>query len=228
MTVCNATVPDKDASGDNLYGDVICSQTYIDYFWETYGFEGNKSYWDDGFGWENPCDTSKPLARTFNACYLLTYSAEDYRNDDWDAPMLNWARRYVRENTSRHRAKCGDGSAIAASFRGWFIKNRVELYRGFFFKHTVPERAGTLVHEARHQGGKSHNDEFPPGSIYGEGRDGADSDWDFQGAWMYNALYLWWFYAEGARTTSAMKQRAKHRGNLIINNAFAEHPGFTI
>ena len=45
---------------------------------------------------------------------------------------------------------------------------------------------------------------------------------------MYSALYLWWFYAAGARTTSAMKQRARQRGNLVIDNAFATHPGYSI
>jgi hypothetical protein len=45
---------------------------------------------------------------------------------------------------------------------------------------------------------------------------------------MFGALYLWWFYADGRRTTNALRQAAKQRGNLIINNAFATHPGFNI
>jgi phosphatidylserine/phosphatidylglycerophosphate/cardiolipin synthase-like enzyme len=57
---------------------------------------------------------------------------------------------------------------------------------------------------------------------------GADSSWGYQGAWMYGALYLWWFYAAGARTTPALKQAAKQRGNVVIDNAFAVHPGFNI
>ena len=72
MATCTYTVPDKNTSGDNFYGGSICSQALIDYFWNTYGFSGNKDYWDDGFGWEDPCNTDKPLARTFNGCYLLT------------------------------------------------------------------------------------------------------------------------------------------------------------
>jgi len=43
-----------------------------------------------------------------------------------------------------------------------------------------------------------------------------------------DTLYLWWFYAAGTRTTDALKQSAKQRGNFIIDNAFATHPGFTI
>lgn len=228
MASCTYTVPDKNASGDNFYGQFICDQRFIDYFWNAYGFEGNKNYWDDGFGWEDPCNTSKPLARTFNACYLLTYSASDYQNEAWDSPMLNWARRYVRNNCDDLRSKCGDGSAIATSFSGSFVDDRIELYLGFFYSYDVPSRAGTLIHESRHQGGKPHNANFPAGSVYGAGNSGADSNWNYQGAWMYNALYLWWFYAAGARTTSAMKNRARQRANLIIDNAFATHPGYSV
>ena len=92
----------------------------------------------------------------------------------------------------------------------------------------LPERASTLVHEARHMGGKDHNANFPAGSVFGAGNSGADSNWEYEGAWMYETLYLWWFFAAGARTTTAMKQRARQVGNVIIDNAFATHPGFNI
>jgi hypothetical protein len=228
MASCTYTVPDKNASGDNFYGQFICQQQYIDYFWNAYGFAGNKDYWDDGFGWEDCCNTSKPLARTFNACYLLTYSAQDWANESWSSPILNWGRRYVRNNIDDLQSKCGDGSATARSFTGIFVNDRVELYLGFFYSEDVPSRAGTLIHEARHQGGKGHDANFPAGSVFGAGKSGADSNWGYEGAWMYDALYLWWFFAAGARTTSAMRQRARQRGNLIIDNAFATHPGYSI
>jgi len=32
----------------------------------------------------------------------------------------------------------------------------------------------------------------------------------------------------GVRTTSAFRERARQRGNLVIDNAFATHPGFSI
>jgi hypothetical protein len=220
---CTYTVPDKDTSGDNFYGS-FCSQTYIDYFWNTYGFSGNKGYWDDGFGWDDPCNTDQPLARAFNGCYLLTYSAEDYRDDSYTSPILNWGRRLVRENIDNLRSKCGDGSAIATSFGDGLV----EVYLGFFYTKDVPGRAETLVHESRHQDGKVHDAKFPADSVFGAGKDGADSSWDYQGAWMYGALYLWWFYAAGARTTSALQERARQRANLVIDNAFATHPGFSI
>ena len=55
-----------------------------------------------------------------------------------------------------------------------------------------------------------------------------DSSWGYEGAWMYGALYLWWFYADGRRTTTALRRAARQRANLVIDNAFATHPGFTI
>jgi hypothetical protein len=223
MASCTYSVPDKSASGDNLYGSVICNQAYISYFWNAYGFQGNKNYWDDGFGWEEPCNTSMPLARAFNGCYLLTYSAQDYQNESWNSPILNWGRRYVRNNIDDLRSKCGDGSKIAST-----SGDTVEVYLGFFYVKDVPGRAETLIHESRHAGGKPHDANFPAGSVFGAGKGGADSTWSYEGAWMYGALYLWWFYAAGARTTSAMKARARQRGNLVIDNAFATHPGFSI
>lgn len=222
MASCSYTVPDLDASGDNFYGGVICSQTYIDYFWNTYGFAGNKDYWDEGFGWEDPCNTTMPLGRAFNGCYLLTYSATDYGNDDYGGACLNWARRYVREHIDDLRSFCGDGSAIASA-----SGSTVSLFLGFFYTKDVPGRAETLLHESRHVGGKPHNANFPAGSVFGSGG-GADSDWGYEGAWMYGALYLWWFYAAGDRTTSALRERARQRANVVIDNAFATHPGFTI
>lgn len=224
MATCSYSVPDKNATGDNFYGASICSQTYIDYFWNTYGFAGNKDYWDDGFGWDAACNTDQPLARTFNACYALTYSAQDWGNDDYSGPILNWARRYVRDQIDDLRSKCGDGSAIARSFGN----GTVELYLGFWYDKDVPGRVETLVHESRHEGGKPHNANFPAGSVFGAGKSGADSTWGYNGAWMYGALYLWWYYAQGARTTSALRERARQRGNLVIDNAFATHPGFNI
>lgn len=225
MANCTASVPDKNVSGDNLYAPRICWQPFVDWAWTTHGF--NKPYWTNGWGYYDACNADLPLARTFNALWLLNYSADDYNNEDWSNNILHWGRRYVREQVHSYhdlRAMCGDGTAIARTFSG----DHVELYLGFFYQKDVPGRAETFVHESRHIGGKPHNANFPAGSVFGAGKSGADSTWDYHGAWMYGALYLWWFYADGRRTTSALRQAAKQRGNLVIDNAFATHPGFNI
>jgi hypothetical protein len=108
----------------------------------------------------------------------------------------------------------------------------VTLWLQFFYpagggNRDVITRAGTLIHEARHIGNKPHNGDFPAGSIYGTG-EGADSDWNYQGAWMYEALYLWWFYTAGTRTSIAMRQSAKQEANVILTNAFSTSPGFMV
>lgn len=281
MANCTYTVPDKDASGDNLYGSRICWQPFIDYVWKAHGF--NKSYWGDGWGFDDPCNTDKPLARIFNAFWLLNYSAEDYNNEDWNNNILHWGRRFVREqlhSVNDLRATCGDGSTDADSFtasacseyrdqgynscdrwqsnccdwwpcswacrlitwicvawywvshwvcKAWYVFfDKVEVHLPYFYKRDVPSRAATLIHESRHISGKAHDAYFPRGSSFGAGKWGADSSWEHEGAWMYDALYLWWFYADGQRTTPAMRQLAKQRGNVIIDNAFANHPGFNI
>jgi hypothetical protein len=157
------------------------------------------------------------------SCYALRYSAQDWQNDDYSGACLNWARRYVRDQIDNSRSKCGDATAIARSFGGGLV----ELYLGCWYNKDVPGRVETLVHESRHEGGKPHSANFPTGSVFGTGS-GADSTWGYEGAWMYGALYLWWYYAQGARTTSALRERARQRGNVVIDNAFATHPGFNI
>jgi hypothetical protein len=222
MSTCTIpTIPDKEVTGDNLYGPRMCDQSFVDWAWSAYKF--NSDYWRNGFGFEDVCNTDLPAARTLSALWLLNYSAEDYTNEDYNSSCLQWGCRYVRDQVGDLRSMCGDGSAIARSFG-----DRIELYLGCFYSKDVPGRAETLMHESRHQGGKPHNANFPTGSVFGEGKSGADSDWQYEGAWMFGALYLWWFYAEGTRTTPAIREAARQRAQLVIDNAFATPPGYVI
>ncbi|HEX6150110.1 hypothetical protein [Nocardioides sp.] len=293
---CQYSVGSLALSGDDIYAARICDQPFIDYAWNSYGF--NYDYWQDGWGWNDCCNVTKPLGRVFTALWLLNYSAEDWQNESWNAPMINWAPRYVREQFQRYddlRADCGDGGSNATtsgcqwtrSFYEWKCtqwrreKHRecrtwgvfsficvffvtilswfcvlwgwvsttactlwywtagggesVTLHLPYFYTIADPvndprdvlARAGTLVHESRHIGGKPHNSTFPSGSAFGTG-DGADESWSYDGAWKFHALYCWWFYAAGSRTSIALKQAAKNRANFIINNAFHDHPGVAV
>jgi hypothetical protein len=226
MTTCSVPRHDNATSGDSLYGPRACWQAFIDWCWNTHDFDFDS--WHHGFGYEDCCNVDLPLARTFNAFWLLNYSADDYNNDQYSNNMLHWGRRYVRDQMDDVRAACGDGSAAATTFDYWIFGKHVEFYLAFWYQEDVASRAGTLVHESRHFGGKGHDANFPAGSVFGAGRSGADSSWGYQGAWMFDALYLWWFYADGRRSTPALRNAAKQRANLIIDNAFATHPGFTI
>jgi hypothetical protein len=308
MADCSYRVPNKDASGDNTYGSVICDQPFIDWAWSAFRFESD--YWQDGWGFDDCCNTDKPLARTFNALWLLTYSAQDWQNDSYNGNALHWARRYVTDNIGGFglRAECGPGGKNATTFGAgctqyretvkydctnyrddgynacdrwdadccdwipcswackivsWFcvawywvsalvctawgyvaswvctIGNEISNAVGgtkhislwnteYFYTLTVPARASCLLHECRHIGGKAHNASFPSWTNRIPGSDGADTSWSYEGAWMYDALYLWWFYDSGVRTTPAIRGLAKDAANDIILNCFTTLPGFTV
>lgn len=308
MADCTYSVPDKDASGDNFYAPVICYQPFIDWAWSAFNFDGG--YWGDGWGFDDCCNTDKPLARTFNALWLLSYSADDWQNDSYNSNILHWGHRYVTDNIGGYplRPGCGPGGKNATTYGAgcteyretvkydctnyrddgysacdrwdsdccdwwpcswgcriltWFcvawywvsalvctawgyvasffctIGNEIANAVGdtkhinlwnteYFYGLTVPPRASCVLHECRHIGGKAHDADFPSWSNRPPGGSGADSSWDYEGAWMYDALYLWWFYDSGARTTSAIRGLAKDAANDIILNCFATLPGFTV
>jgi hypothetical protein len=213
MATCSYTVPDLTASGDTLYGPRSCYQPFVDWIWEAYDFD--KEDWDDGFGWENACDTTMPLGRTFNGLWALEYSAPDPYNESYDMPIINWAGRFARENIDELDARCGDGSAWALTHRSP-TDDWTQLYLGFFYTEQVPLRAGTIIHEARHASGRSHSD------------GGKDPDWAFNGAWTYDVSWLAYFENQCPNTTQAMKDLARQRANLIIDSYFMIHPGFHI
>ena len=221
MATCSQPATDNATSGDDLYGARTCWQEFVDWAWQAYGFQNN--YWDDGFGYEDPCNRNLPLNRTMNALWVLCYSADDYENDAYSNNCLHWARRYTWNQIDSLRSLCGDGSLVGQS-----SGSNVDLFLGFWYEYNAISRAAILLHEARHIGGRSHDAQFPAGSVYGEGEDGADSTWGYEGAWMYETLYLWWFFADGRRTTQALRDRARQEGNVNIDNAFATHPGFNI
>jgi hypothetical protein len=221
MATCTRPATDNATSGDDLYGARTCWQEFVDWAWQAYGFQN--SYWDDGFGYEDPCNRDLPLNRTMNALWVLCYSADDYNNDEYSNNCLHWARRYSWNQIDSLRSRCGDGTLI-----GEAGGSNVDLFLGFWYEYNAVSRAAILLHEARHIGGKPHDARFPAGSVYGEGMSGADSTWGYEGAWMYETLYLWWFYADGRRTTQALRDRARLEGNVNIDNAFATHPGFNI
>jgi hypothetical protein len=108
MADCSYSVPDLTASGDALYGPRICNQPFIDWAWTAYNFDYD--WWQDGWGYDDCCNNTKPLGRTFAAIWALTYSAERVWTAEHGPNMLEWAGRWVAEEMSNYdlRARCGD------------------------------------------------------------------------------------------------------------------------
>jgi hypothetical protein len=211
------------------------------------GWENWHPVGDPGAGQTVPIrSTVWPVARNSNQIDIFVvgndggiYSAWWNPNSNWANwfpiscfNILHWARRYTWDQIDELDAVCGDGTYDALTHQG--IDDYTLLSLSFFYQRNAVERAGTLLHEARHMGGKHHDSQFPTRSpqLFNNGPDpkkfAADSTWGFEGAWMFDALYLWWFYFDGRRTTPALRASAKARANIIINNCFATHPGFLV
>ncbi len=215
MTTCSYSVPNLSTSGDSLYGPRICSQPFIDWAWDAFDFD--KGDWDDGFGWDNVCNNTQPLSRAMSGIWCLTYSSPRFPSESYGGNILEWGGRFARNAIDEVDGRCGDGTAIARTQSGGlFVDEWTQLYLGFFYSRAVPERAGTLVHEARHADGRGHD----------SGNN--DSSWDYNGAWRWHVCWLAWFAFEGRSTTTALKALARQRANIILSNNFVTPPGFTV
>ncbi|WP_437834464.1 hypothetical protein [Sorangium sp. So ce1153] len=216
-----------------------CTQPWIDFYWDAYDFD--KGDWDDGFGWEAACDRRRPLARTFQAIQLVNYASpnEALQTNDFSGNILRWGGNYTIREFDELNGRCGDGTARASTTWGVFIDNYTNLYIPFFYNENVVERAGTLLHEARHADwcGHSGNDgsnKCPAKSEscderYTDGCSGVGSP-SGKGANGYQVLWLWWYAyeADAQHSSSTMKAFARDEANRILNTMFDVDPCFNI
>jgi hypothetical protein len=220
---CTVPAHDNVADGSSFYLNGLCNQERVNFWWGVFNMQHDD--WDAGFGFDDPCNLDLPLARTFAAMYLLTYSAEDYarRTNDFSGNALRWAFPYTATNAGKLQALCFKPGSTPGQWAGWGYGDRIELYIPYFYNFDVVTRAGTLLHEARHNGGKSHD-----GGTGCPRAASCDTNWAYNGANMYEVLYLWWFGVDGTRTTSAIKNMALNRARAVQNSAFNTNPGFNI
>ena len=220
---CSVPSHDNVADGSSHYASAACNQERVNHWWAV--FKMRESDWDAGFGYHDACNMDLPLARTFAAMYLLTYSAEDYARStsDYSGNALRWAYPYTASNAGRTSAMCYKPGSSPGQWAAWAYGSRIELYIPYFYGFDVAARAATLLHEARHNGGKSHNG----GSGCSRGAS-CDTNWGYEGANMYEVLYLWWFGVDGTRTTSAIRNLGLNRARTVHNTAFNTNPGFSI
>lgn len=116
MATCSYTVPDLEASGDNLYGPRICWQAFIDWAWEAFDFD--KDDWDEGFGYDRVCDNTQPLSRALSGIYCLTYSSPRFPNESYSGNILEWGSRFARNAIDELDARCGTSSCTPESCPG--------------------------------------------------------------------------------------------------------------
>jgi len=213
--MCTWTPSNTTTTGDTLYGPRICKQAFIDWAWDAFDFD--KGNWDDGWGYDQPCSIDRPLGRTFNAIWCLTYSGGSTPSATISSsiPILKWGWRYAQENIDELDGECTKGNYWGWTVWGPFVDNYTNLYLPFF-NGGVPQRAALLLHEARHADGVGHDD--------GDN----DSSWEYNGAWRWQVCWLSWFAAEGQRSTQILRDLARQSANGILGSRFTKPPGFTV
>lgn len=210
---CVYSPGNNNTSGDVAFG-ALCTQSSINQHWADFDFD--KGDWDEGFGYNDPCNINLPLGRTFNALNLLDFFGRSMPNGS--SNWLPWFYAYASNKTDELDARCGFGQAngctFARSIRG--LDDRVELYWPFFYRNimNVASRAATIVHESRHQDGKGHN----CNSCANGGS--CDTNWGYRGANYMGIMYLWWLRAAGDGVSPALRAAARTRGNVQLGNRF--------
>jgi hypothetical protein len=206
-------------AGDVWYEPQVTNQD-ISRYWSH--FHMSKSNWDGGMGYEDPGNVNLPLAKTFNGQKALENSTPPGATpaNSWLAFGYNWARSQIDELDG----VCNT-NYVAFTRWGWFVDNYTNVAQPFFFNEFVAERAGTLMHEARHAegwGAASHSGCCP----FGTG--GCDNDWAYGGGWNIEVSWLADFFFNGINTLQAQKDRARDMANTYLALAFCTDPGFRI
>jgi hypothetical protein len=218
---CPGPKTDNQASGDALYGHYVnCRQTVINGFVSAHDMQVEN--WTQ-MGWEDPCNQSLPFARTLNALFALNYSSPNPQcatcggND-----VLAWAGAFARESFDELDGGCTDPqypTAFAHTFEG-NGDDKTNLYNPFFFFETVPERAGTLLHEATHAAGYWHSNSTscPRGTA-------CDASFPMANSPNSNEVsFLTQYSQRGFNANWMMKDRARDFANVILDTAFVAPP----
>lgn len=180
-------------------------------------FKMEREFWDDSAGYNEPCNLKFPLGRTFNALWVLLISAPD---DDLTGGILRWGYDYAARVTNHLRLEClSEDSSVFAHY------DRAEgiLYVSWKWIYIldIVQRAGTVMHEAGHYA-KSHVAGDCPRAP------SCDPNWEYRGANTYEAKWYWTYYKKAVRSTSALKDMAKHLAQDMIDNGFNDPPDITV
>jgi hypothetical protein len=220
---CSLILMDKQ---DSFYGALWgCQQSRINDMWSR--FHMTKVQWPTGFwGYDDPCNDSKPLKRTFNALQLLAYGVTN--NPTCDTSVTNmgkWAYCWAGGSINQLTSSC---SSASRAYSTW-PQGSTELRVPFFRDETVAQRAGTIVHEARHTSGYCVHDSLPCAGIECEPAFttngcvglGASSGY---GAYGYQAIYLTWFAssAQASWINASIREDAVAEANRIFEKNFTQ------
>jgi hypothetical protein len=235
--LCGVDVDDSPLD-DFVMSGWGCSQSVVDDMWDR--FEFHQDDWDDGFGYDDPCNTGKPLARTFNALALLHYSHTRTPNcAGGGGNFLDWVGCWAGDSIEELEGRCvcekGDPGAFAYTQWGWFSE-WTQLSKFFFYSEDVLERASTIVHEAKHAEDWCDHDErncclngVSCDSDFWHACNGGSGPDAFQVAFLiWYARTANWPTENAYETLAAMKTRASELANARLADRFCTDPCFRV
>lgn len=233
---CAATVNagwNTNATGDDFVasniswgawlGSETCGELHSRYDSEVV-FQNNT--WDEGFGWNTPCDDRKPMKRAVNGLWVLeNASTSPNAHGDFSGGVINWAYDYIKHKTPEFEGSCGVGNIAATTYTNdWCFwpfcgDERIELHLPMWAQN-VAVRAGLLVHEARHAGGYSHNASAASCPAGGS----CDSAYSYRGANTLEVQWLAQYFRANNASNAAMRLAARSRANNVLRNSYAQCP----
>jgi len=220
---------------DSFYGALWgCKQELVNDMWYRFAFEA--ADWPGTYGYNDPCNDSTPLKRTFNAMQLLGYAMTASPTCSTSSSNVGmWAYCWAGNSIDEVYPGCEANEPRAHTSYGPFVDAYTKLFFSFFYDEDVIQRAGTLFHEARHaQGWCDHTDSCADGPDscdpnWGSGCVGAGSSSGL-GANGYTVLYMNWF-ATTARSNwinPTIRASAVAEGNYYLSHRFGTDPCFRL
>jgi hypothetical protein len=168
------------------------------------------------------CEANSQKGRMMNALWVLRHahsSTYDASKVGSNSGILLWAYRWAGEQTDILETTCADHTHFQKVSSG-FPYYRSTYYMRFngdwLFNGNLIERAGVIVHEARHRQVSHVSDSACP-------RGGSCDTFNSNGANFYEWSWLNWFAVDSDRKfTDDMRERAMDAANRIATTAFAE------
>jgi hypothetical protein len=222
---CARKATNFQQTGDSLYSAyVACRETIIAPGVSAYNMDTED--WDGGFGIDGSarCDANYPFARTINAIYALTNSTNNpiTSGTNYGTDPLRFGGVYSRNSIDELDGRCfkNDDPSNTGIFATTYGSD-VELYMGFFYDHSVVERASTILHEAVHAGPDISHEEGSTHHCLVPGN--CDDHYPSLSPNTYQADFLAAYSARSVNGNSVMKDRARDMANFILDGKF-NHP----
>lgn len=178
--VPTATNP-EDAEGVDMWCSPSTWNEVVD-TWYDYGFAS--MWWDEGWGFHIPCDSTRPLAKALNSHAQIRYASSKSTRL---RGHYNGNKRYINRTHAGECKTTPNGRIL------WGIPFWVSVYYflPYFYEITnIAVRANSTIHEGRHGQGKPHIPTDDPSCLQADGSfsccpaggTSCDLSWEYSGA----------------------------------------------